>query len=880
MAARTAAGLATALLAFGGPRAVTAQAPASAAEFTPLRVAATVVPALATRVDVNADSLPLARVLQNIARDAKLAFAYDRALPGLAAHVTLHERGIRAGDALLRALEGSPLDAVVSRRGNVVLVRRPRRATAPALRGIVVADNGLPVAGARVELSGTRFETRSAEDGSFVLARGTDSARAVRVTRIGFRPTAADGAAAQDGSDGSGGFMVIVLEPAPVALEAVVVSPGYFGLLAETPDAPRTLGREEIRSRPQLGDDLFRSINRLPGLSSNDFAAGFHARGAEVDQLLVSLDGVQLYEPFHLKDLDGALSILDVQAMEGVELTTGGFTAENGGRLGSLLAIRSLAPRTDRVTTSLALSITSLRLQSQGGFANGRASWLVSARRGYLDLALKLAHSGDSVSPRYSDVFAKTSFDINARNRVTAHLLRADDGLSFKFNQGPINSGYASTYGWLTWESHPRDGLQVSTVASRSALSWLRDGVPELDAFTPNSLHDQRTFSATSVRQDWTLALGSRAVLKWGAELQRQDAGYDYDGTQAEPVVHGDTLTEVITHRIARLAPGGTFTSGWISPRLQPASWLVTELGLRYERSSLTREGLLAPRANVRIALGRSTTLRAALGRYAQPQAAFELQASDGVQQFAPADLAEHHIVGLERQLDDATMVRVEAYERVMMRERPRYINLRTRTHVFAETDVDRLLLDATEGRAQGVELMARHRSGAGLDWSASYSLASVTDRVQGRNVPRTYDQRHTAYFDASYHPAGSSWRFNVAWQVHSGWPEAPVTFAIDTVRTTNGGSTINVLTTFGPVSALGDRRLPWYQRTDLRVSRFVELAHGRLSFFADVFNVFNATNPRSYSYNYAVRAGRVSIQRVPNQQIGTLPSAGISWEF
>jgi hypothetical protein len=861
-----------------GARTVTAQAPGSAADFTPLRAAAAVVPALSARVDVEADNVPLARVLQLIAHDAKLGFAYDRSLPGLTAPVTLHARGVPAGDALLRALDGSPLDAMISRRGNVVLVRTPRRAPgAPALRGLVVADNGLPVAGARIELSGTRHETRSRADGSFDLVRGTDSARTVRVTRIGFRPAVIDSVLARDGDADP---IIVVLETAPVPLSAVVITPGYFSLLAETVDAPQTLDREEIRARPQLGDDLFRSINRLPGLSSNDFAAGFHVRGAEVDQLQVSLDGLQLVEPFHLKDLDGALSILDVQAVEGVELTTGGFTAENGGRLGSLLAIRSLEPSTDHATTALALSITSVRLQSQGGFANGRGSWLVSARRGYLDLALRLAGNSDSLSPRYSDLLAKATFDLDARNRLSAHLLRADDALRYSFGQGTLKSGYTSTYGWLTWESRPLNGLQVTTVASRSALSWLRDGAPESTAITVNSLHEDRTFVATGVRQDWTLALGERVVVKWGAELQQQDATYDYAGTQAEPAVRGDTLTEVVRRLTAHLAPAGMFTNAWLSMRLQPASWLVTETGMRYERSPFIREELLSPRANIRIALGGRTALRVAAGRYAQPQAAFALQVPDGVQQFAPADLAEHRIIGLERQLGDATTMRVEAYERVMTREHPRYINLRADTHIFPESEVDRMLLDATEGLARGVELMARHRAEAGLEWSASYSLASVTDRVQGRDVPRTYDQLHTAYLDASYHPAGSSWRINVAWQVHSGWPDAPVTFAIDTTRSSSGGTKIYVIPTYGPLSALGDQRLPWYHRTDVRVSRVVELPHGRLSFFIDVFNLFNSTNPRAYTYRWSFNGGRASVQRVPSAQIGLLPSAGISWEF
>ena len=420
--------------------------------------------AMSTRIDVAVDSLTRGAVLQDIARRAGIGIVYDRALPDLTRRLSLHASG-SASELVLRALEGTRLEALLSASGrHVVIVSRSAR---PAqLHGVVLDSAGAAVSAARVELRGTPFATNSATDGSFTFGRVPPGGYELRVRRVGFRPATREVRLGDQNADVDP--TIVTLETAPVALSAMVVSPGYFGIMTQQVSAAQTLGHEQIRTRPQLGEDLFRSINRLPGLSSDDFSAGFHVRGADVDAMYISLDGVQLIEPFHLKDLEGALSILDVQTVSGIDLTTGGFTSEYGNRLGSVLAIRSIEPGASTTSTTLAASVTNLRAQSQGTFASGRGSWLVAARRGYLDLALKLANTSDSLSPVYSDVFAKATWSLNERNRLAIHAIGAKDELRYNEDGGVIESAYGSGYAWLTWDTQPSERVSGTTVASIS----------------------------------------------------------------------------------------------------------------------------------------------------------------------------------------------------------------------------------------------------------------------------------------------------------------------------------------------------------------------------------------------------------------------------
>jgi hypothetical protein len=841
--------------------------------FAPLLASTPAPAALSVAISIDADSVPLATLLHDIARRAKVGIAYDRSLPGLGDVVSLHVTNLTAADALLRVLDGRLLDVLVAQTGQLVLVRHVARPG--QLRGIVIDSAGTPVPSAFVELDSTRLAAVSATDGSFAFAHVPPGDYTMRIRRLGFR--AAQAAVRLTDGDVAVAPVVVTLEPTAVPLTAVVVSPGYFGLMAQQIGAPQTLDRDEIRTRPQLGDDLFRSINRLPGLSSNDVSAGFHVRGSELDQMYVVFDGVQLVEPFHLKDLESALSILDVGTVNGIDLTTGGFTSEYGGRLGSLLSIRSVEPDAGATRTTVGLSITNLRLQSEGGFADGRGSWVVAARRGYLDLALKLAGSHDSISPVYSDVFAKTSWTINDRNRLALHLLDAEDGLHYTDSDGRIRSSYTSRYGWLTWDTELANRLSGQTVVSASGLTWTRGGIP---SFKLNEdMHDHRRFNDYGARQDWTLALTDHAAVKLGGDAHAVRASYDYFGVRTTTSLVGKTIVQGTRTVDTDLAPSGTQLGAYIAPRVSIASWLTAEVGARFDRTSYTRDALVSPRANLVATLTPSTSMRASVGRYDQPQPIYALQVGDGVNAFAPADISNQSAVSLEQRVGLGMSVRVEAYDREMIREHPTYINLRQSTEVFPEFPDDRVLLPASSGRSRGVELMTRRQVADGVEWTASYAISSVADVVSDVELPRVYDQRHTAYIDGSYHPAGSRWRFSAAWQVHSGWPQPPLTFVVDTVRVGPPPS-INVNHVFGPLSALGEQRLPWYRRLDLRYTRDVETSRGQVSFFADLFNVFDAKNPRFDDYSVDLRSGKLVVKPVPNAQLGRLPSAGISWKF
>ena len=156
----------------------------------------------------------------------------------------------------------------------------------------------------------------------------------------------------------------------------------------------RELSLADVRTVPGLGEpDPVRALEVLPGVvSTSDFSASFHVRGGSQDQNLILLDGMPIFSPFHL---GGVFSVFNADMIDRVELHSGGFPAEHGGRVSSVLQIESNAGDGD-FSVDGAVSLLATRAAVGGRLGNSLASTLgfanvryrMSARRSYIDLLI------------------------------------------------------------------------------------------------------------------------------------------------------------------------------------------------------------------------------------------------------------------------------------------------------------------------------------------------------------------------------------------------------------------------------------------------------------------------------------------------------------
>ena len=661
------------------------------------------------------------------------------------------------------------------------------------------------------------------------------------------------------------------LSPAegPIKLAEVVVTPSQFGVADQRNASTASLTGAELDALPQVGDDLFRSIARLPGLATNDFTASFWVRGAPNSQLLARLDGVQLIEPFHLKDIDGALSIIDPRSISRLDLATGGFAADFGDRQAGVLTMDTHDPA--RTRTGLELSLTGVGAHTEGIFAGERGRFLVSARRGYPDIALRAIGKDDEISPRYYDATAKVQYEPAPGQTLSFHLLHAGDTLRYHRKNNPdLASDYASDYAWGRWQGTVNPQLTGEAVLSFARLTWSRNGTGTMDGF-PFFLRDHRSLDLVSLRNDWSLTLSDRALLRSGIEATSGNARYDYAFSHQFTAVSGGRQFVVTDTRNAAPHPDGDSLGTFAALRVQPLAALVIEPSVRFDRHTATRDADVSPRFNAALTFGRAT-LRAAWGLYFQSQGLHELAVNAGDTKFYRSEQAEHRVLSLEAPLPHGVGLRLEVYERLMTHVRPRWENIENAYDLFPEAQDDRVLLAPSRGRARGVELLLAGRANPRLTWNASYALARAEELIAGTWVPRARDQHHAFCADATYTP-NPRWQFSAAWQWHSGWPTTDVIYSLAPLS--NGRRVL--VSANGPIYGL---RLPDYHRLDLRATRRVTLRRGELRLFLDVFNAYDRENLVGYDHNVTVAGTQVTDVKTARKQLPLLPSAGVSWEF
>lgn len=731
----------------------------------------------------------------------------------------------------------------------------------------------MPGVHVQAEVVGRAARALTAADGRFTFDSLPVGELTLRIRGVGYRPVVLTDTL----RPGELRELEVRLERAPAPLAGVVITPGHFGVLGRQPGAhSQTLTRDQITASPQIGEDVFRLVGRLPGVTASDFSAAFRVRGGANEELLVTLDGLPLVEPYHLKDFDGALSIVDAGAVDGLALSAGGFGAEYGDRLTGVLDVRTREPDTDHARTELALTLTALRGTSRGTFGDGRGSWLLSARLGFLDYALRMAgEERDDFHPRYGDLFGKLTWRPTPEHRLSLHFLRADDRLRFQSDptEPLLVSGYGSGYVWGSWRAQLGDRLEATTLLSLGRLRWDRRGdrFSTFHSLPDLKIRDRRSYRVATFRQDWSWAPLEELLLSWGAELRHGAASYEY--FRMERLLLGDrhqTYTREDTLALA-LSPAGTDAGLYLSQRARPWRALTVEGGLRLDVQGRTGGSQVSPRLSAALQLDPSTTLRGAWGLYSQAQGVHELQVQDGEDELAPAERAEQRVVGVERRLG-GVMARLEAYDRRQGVVRPRWSGVDHALELFPEIGPDRRLIAPTSARAEGLELLVERAilpSDARLTWSASYALARSTEMVDGRSVPRPLDQRHTAGVEVGYR-LGDSWRVSGAWVYHSGWPSTTVDYAADTL-----GELVLLKRVFGPRNG---SRQPAYQRMDLRVTRAFDLGGSRLTAFVDIFNIldrrldtgqlppppFDTIRPRDRF----------------DQWLPRVPSFGLTWEF
>ncbi len=230
---------------------------------------------------------------------------------------------------------------------------------------------------------------------------------------------------------------------------------------------------EQIKTLPAIGGevDVLKAIQLMPGVQSGgEGSSGIYVRGGSPDQNLIVLDDVPLY---YVNHLGGFVSIFNADAINNFKLVKGGYPAEYGSRLSSVLDVRMKEGNMKKFQVQGTVGLISTKVSVEGPIIKDKASFIISARRFMLDLLMKpiskLVTDNVAVGYTFYDLNAKINYKLSDKNRLYLSFYSGDDKTS-------VNN---------------KDIEPNSSIKTNSALRWGN----MLGAFRWNHIYSSKFFS-------------------------------------------------------------------------------------------------------------------------------------------------------------------------------------------------------------------------------------------------------------------------------------------------------------------------------------------------------------------------------------------------
>ena len=676
-------------------------------------------------------------------------------------------------------------------------------------------------------------------------------------------------------------------ESEPVELEEIVVTPGKFTVQSGT-DASLSLSKEGIDLFPLIDNDVFRAAHIFPGVTSNDFSARFNLRGGEKDEIVVRLDGMELFEPYHLQDFGGAISIIDLGVIHRADLFMGGFPAEYGDKMSGVFDITAKTGNRDSFSMNLGIDLINAHALLEGPLSD-KGSWLVSARRGYADLILALMDADEDLRPQYADLYSKIAYDLTDKDKLTFNALYAwdDNFIDADDDADDLDSTYHNAMVWTKWrhfysESVWSDLFVFNSLAARDRRVGHYDTLGRSIGRTYNSV-DKRDFGFLGAKGELTAHLGETHTIRGGLEWRWSRVEYDYVVRHQQQITSQFILSRcslcTFFGTSAKIEGSGSEVKGYLQDEWQLHPRVALNIGGRYLLQNYRRNDIQIYEISPRIALAvkpiENLTLRAAWGLYHQPVNLMTIPVETGSDDVGRAGQAIHYIIGAEYASGRNFMVRAEGYYKLLT-------NLTGQIQDFGRQA--QILAPADSGHAKGFDLFGVYTLSDRLMGSVGYAFlitkASEDDPMYdrplfGEEFYRDFDQRHTITLNGSYQIA-LRWHLHLAWRFHTGNPTTPLEHTL--VRQPNGR--MDCERGFGEYNT---DRLPPYHSLDLRLTKTSEYKSWTLNWYVQILNLYNRSNvhERVFSEVHDEATGNLIGCEVSDEPLfPILPTLGVSATF
>jgi hypothetical protein len=640
---------------------------------------------------------------------------------------------------------------------------------------------------------------------------------------------------------------------------------------------------KEIQRMPSVGGepDLAQYLQVLPGvIFTGDQGGQLYIRGGSPVQNKVLLDGATVYQPFHSI---GLFSVFETDIIRNADIYTGGFGAEYGGRISSVMDITTRDGNKKNISGLLGATTFGARaliegpIKKQTETGEGSSSFIFSAKHSYLDQSSKLFYnyiSDEGLPFNYTDLYGKVSLNSKNGSKVNFFGFSYNDNVSYQA---------LSQLGWNAW------GAGTNFVLIPGLSTTLMEGNFSISDYKI-SLSESDLPARTSGINNFDMGLRFKYFIgesefKYGIQVSGFNSDFSFFnqyGIRIDQTANSTELGVFLTYtaRIGNLILEPSVRVQYYSslsvlspePRIG-AKYNVTESFRLKAAGGIYTQNLIAANSD-------RDVVNLFYGFLASPEnlpSTLVLPNGEVRDINDPLQRANHAILGFEVDINRYLNLNVEGYYKYF----PQVSNL-NRNKIYEDTQQDvpealRKDFVVETGKAYGLDFVMKYERKKYYFW-AVYSWA-YTDRWDGfDNYNPVFDRRHNINLVASYKwGKDDRWVADIRWNYGSGFPFTQTAGLYGPTPTfLEGGintdiSQVNSNNISVQFSDLNNGRLPDYHRLDFSIKRTFKISErSQIEANAGVTNIYNREN--------VFYVDRVRYDVV--YQLPLMPSLGMNWRF
>ncbi len=742
--------------------------------------------------------------------------------------------------------------------------------TTGSLRGFVYdKETGEPMMFSNVVLENTQIGTTTDVNGYFVLSKIKAGSYSIKVTSLGYE-TYIESIKVEKNKVVA---LKIELSPSATELETVEVKGKQEMLRTESQVSVEKITSTDIQQMPSIGGqaDLAQYIQVLPGVVfSGDQGGQLYIRGGSAIHNKVLLDGMVVYNPFHSI---GLFSVFETDIIRSADIYTGGFSAQYGGRISSVMDITTKDGNKKHFTGKLSASTFGANLLLEGPIvkdSNYTLSYVFSAKNSYLSKTSTSIYSymNKELPYDYLDLYGKLTLSTDNGSKINVFGLNFTD----KVNQYEA----IADFNW----SNKAFGTNFLIIPGTT--SALVEGVIAYSDYTMNmkeitsNQNQMSNIGGFNVGMSVTNFFGDDR-LKYGMEMegnttktayQLNDTITDYSTEIGLYAIYKLMYRQILFEPSLRLSYYASLGDLFLEPRLS-AKWNVSNkfrLKLATGVYSQTFLDTKSDRDVVNLFTGYLTV--------SPDLNIVNTFQSEPINSYVQK--SNHFIFGAEYDILRNLYLNFEVYYKTMSN--------------LVSINRDRLYTDDAEhsdkpdyskkeytvenGNAYGADFSLKYDDGRLYVWTI-YSLGKVIREGETQTYAPHYDRRHNINVLINYQMGKSrDFELSFRWNYGSGFPYSPTASMVEMLNFSNGINSDYISQNGTLTTIYGDlnsKRLPNYHRLDISAKKRFEIGkRSILEINLSVTNVYNRNN--LFYWN------RITSQRV--DQLPIMPSLGITYTF